>query len=83
MAEASLVTPIKYLSLVFAIVFGFLIWTEVPKILTLFGALLVIASSLIIFVRESQLKKQIINPRAWENQVIGIRQKPFCLKKIK
>ena len=64
LAEASLVTPIKYLSLVFAILFGFLIWSEVPKILTLFGALLVIASSLIIFVRESQLKKQIVNPRA-------------------
>ena len=64
LAEASLVTPIKYLSLVFAIVFGFLIWSEIPKILTLLGALLVIASSLIIFVRESQLKKQIINPRS-------------------
>ena len=64
LSEVSLVTPLKYLSLVFAIVFGFLIWSEIPKILTLFGALLVIASSLIIFVRESQLKKQIINPRA-------------------
>ncbi len=64
LAEASLVTPIKYLSLVFAILFGFLIWSEIPKILTLFGALLVIASSLIIFTRESQLKKQIINPRS-------------------
>ena len=57
MAEASLVTPIKYLSLVFAIVFGFFIWSEIPKILTLFGALLVIASSLIIFMRENKLKK--------------------------
>ena len=63
LAEASLVTPIKYLSLVFAIVFGFLIWSEIPKILTLLGATLVILSSLIIFVRESQLKKQIIPPR--------------------
>ena len=64
LAEASLVTPIKYLSLVFAIIFGYLIWNEVPKILTLLGALLVIASSLIIFTRETQLKKQIINPRS-------------------
>jgi len=64
LAEASLVTPIKYLSLVFAIVFGFLIWSEIPKILTLFGALLVITSSLIIFMRENKLKKQIVNPRA-------------------
>ena len=64
LAEASLVTPIKYLSLVFAIVFGFLIWSEIPKALTLLGAVLVILSSLIIFVRESQLKKQIITPRS-------------------
>jgi len=64
LAEASLVTPIKYLSLVFAIVFGFLIWSEIPKILTIFGALLVITSSLIIFMRENKLKKQIVNPRA-------------------
>jgi drug/metabolite transporter (DMT)-like permease len=62
-SEASLVTPIKYLSLVFAIVFGFLIWSEVPKILTLLGAALVSVSSLIIFIRESQLKKQIITSR--------------------
>ena len=34
LAEASLVTPIKYLSLVFAIFFGFLIWSEIPKLLT-------------------------------------------------
>jgi len=61
LAEASLVTPIKYLSLIFAIVFGFLIWSEIPKLLTLFGALLVIISSLIIFMRENKLKKQIIN----------------------
>ena len=52
------------LSLVFAIVFGFFIWSEVPKILTLLGAALVITSSLIIFMRENKLKKQIVTPRA-------------------
>ena len=64
LAEASLVTPIKYLSLIFAIIFGFFIWSEVPKVLTLLGAVLVVLSSLIIFVRETKLKKQIINPRS-------------------
>ena len=64
LAEASLVTPIKYLSLVFAILFGFLIWSEIPKILTLIGALLVIASSLIIFMREKQLKRHLDHPRS-------------------
>jgi len=63
LTEASLVTPIKYLSLIFAIIFGFLIWNEVPKILTLFGAILVIASSLIIFIRETKLNKKIVPPR--------------------
>jgi len=63
LAEASLVTPIKYLSLVFAIFLGYFIWSEVPKILTLLGAALVIISSLIIFMRENKLKKQIVAPR--------------------
>ena len=40
LAEASLVTPIKYLSLVYAITFGFIIWGEVPKPLMLAGAIL-------------------------------------------
>ena len=63
LAEASLVTPIKYLSLVFAIFFGFTIWGEIPKVFTLLGAGLVVLSSFIIFVRENKLKKEIINPR--------------------
>ena len=64
LAEASLVTPIKYLSLVYAIIFGFIIWGEVPKPLMLAGALLVILSSLIIFIREKKLKKEIVIPRS-------------------
>ena len=63
LSEVSLVTPLKYLALVFAIIFGYFIWSEIPKILTLLGASLVITSSLIIFMRENKLKKQIIAPR--------------------
>ena len=33
-SEVSLVTPLKYLALVFAIVFGYFIWGEVPTIKT-------------------------------------------------
>tara|TARA_B100000989_G_scaffold239115_1_gene186001 strand:- start:311 stop:1156 length:846 start_codon:yes stop_codon:yes gene_type:complete len=51
-AEVSLVTPLKYLALVFAIIFGYFIWDEIPTIKTLSGALLVIISTLIIFRRE-------------------------------
>jgi len=58
-SEVSLVTPLKYLALVFAIFFGYLIWDEVPTIKTLMGAFLVIISTLIIFRREIYKKKII------------------------
>lgn len=58
-SEVSLVTPLKYLALVFAIIFGYLIWDEIPTIKSLFGAALVIISTLIIFRREIYKKKTI------------------------
>ena len=58
-SEVSLVTPLKYLALVFGIIFGYLIWDEVPTIKTLIGAGLVIISSIIIFRREIYLKKTV------------------------
>ena len=59
LAEVSLVSPLKYLALVFAIVFGYFIWNEIPSFKTLIGAALVITSSIIIFRREIYLKKQV------------------------
>ena len=58
-SEVSLVTPLKYLALVFAIIFGYFIWSEVPTMKTLMGALLVILSSFIIFRREMILKNRL------------------------
>ena len=62
-SEVSLVTPLKYLALVFAIIFGYFIWNEIPTIKTLLGALLVIISSIIIFRREIILQKEVSIPR--------------------
>ena len=59
LSEVSLVSPLKYLALIFGIVFGYLIWDEIPTIKTLLGALLVVASSLIILRREIYHKKEI------------------------
>ena len=59
LSEVSLVTPLKYLALVFAIIFGYFIWDEIPTIKTLLGAGLVILSSFIIFRREMVLKKRL------------------------
>ncbi len=58
-SEVSLVTPLKYLALVFAIIFGYFIWGEIPTFKTLIGAFLVIVSTLIIFRREIYKKKII------------------------
>ena len=58
-SEVSLVTPLKYLALVFAIIFGYFIWDEIPTIKTLLGSFLVIISTLIIFRREIYNKKII------------------------
>jgi drug/metabolite transporter (DMT)-like permease len=60
-SEVSLVTPLKYLSLVFAIIFGYLIWNEIPTLKTLIGSILVILSTMIIFRREIYKKKIIIS----------------------
>tara|TARA_B100000700_G_scaffold317213_1_gene408216 strand:+ start:485 stop:1366 length:882 start_codon:yes stop_codon:yes gene_type:complete len=58
-SEVSLVSPLKYLALIFGIFFGYIIWNEIPTIKTLLGASLVIISSIIIFRREILLKKQL------------------------
>ena len=60
-SEVSLVTPLKYLAIVFAIIFGYLIWGEIPTFKTLIGAFLVIIATLIIFRREIY-KKKAVNP---------------------
>ncbi len=58
-SEVSLVSPLKYLALVFAIIFGYFIWNEIPTFKTLLGASLVIFSSIVIFRREIYLKKKL------------------------
>jgi drug/metabolite transporter (DMT)-like permease len=59
LSEVSLVAPLKYLALIFAIIFGYLIWNETPTVKTLIGASLVVFSSLIIFRREIYHKQKI------------------------
>ena len=63
LAEVTLTTPLKYLSLVFAVIYGFYFFNEVPSINTLLGSGLIVISSGIIFFRENQLKKPIPLPR--------------------
>jgi len=59
LSEVSLVAPLKYLALIFAIIFGYLIWNEIPTVKTLIGSSLVVLASLIIFRREIYHKQTI------------------------
>ena len=59
LSEVSLVAPLKYLSLIFAILFGYFIWDEIPSFKNLVGAVMVITASLIILRREIYYNKKI------------------------
>ena len=62
-SEISLITPIKYLNLIFAIVFGYFLFNEVPEYSTLIGSVFIIVSTVIIFIRERKLNKKNIIPK--------------------
>ncbi len=57
-SEISLITPIKYLNLIFAIVLGYFLFNEVPEYSTLVGSIFIIVSTVIIFIRERKLNKK-------------------------
>jgi drug/metabolite transporter (DMT)-like permease len=56
-APASVVAPFSYSSLVWAALFGFLIWQDWPDLWTWVGAALIIGSGLYIFHRERHIRE--------------------------
>jgi drug/metabolite transporter (DMT)-like permease len=52
LAQASVAAPFEYLSLPINIVWGFLIWQEVPTLMTLVGAFLTLFSGIYVLYRE-------------------------------
>ncbi len=55
-AEAVIVAPMQYSQMIWAIIFGFLIFKEIPDQITLIGAGIIMASGLYIVLRESRAK---------------------------
>jgi drug/metabolite transporter (DMT)-like permease len=55
-AEASAIAPFEYTYIVWAIVFGFVFWNEVPGVTTIIGVFVLVSSSLYIWYRERQLQ---------------------------
>lgn len=57
-SDAATVAPLQYTLLIWAIVFGWWFFGEVPRLTMLVGATLIVGSGLFIFFREQQLKKR-------------------------
>ncbi|MGE3302740.1 MAG: DMT family transporter [Hyphomonadaceae bacterium] len=56
--DAAAMSPLDYTRLPFAVLFGFLLFHEIPNPVTLLGAAIVIGSTLYITLREAQLGKK-------------------------
>ena len=51
-APASAVAPVEYTGLVWAFLYGYLVWADVPTLQVVAGALVIVASSLVLIWRE-------------------------------
>lgn len=56
-AEASAIAPFEYTYIIWAVVFGYLLWDEVPGVTTIIGIIILVLSSLYIWYRERQLEQ--------------------------
>ena len=59
LADAATVTPFQYTLLVWAVVFGWLVFGDIPRPAMLTGAAIIVAAGLFIFFRERRLAKAI------------------------
>lgn len=58
LGEASVIGNIQYIQLIYATLLGFFLFSEVPDVYTMTGAVIIIASSLYIVHREVSVKKK-------------------------
>lgn len=59
-APAAYVSPFSYMSILFAVFFGWIIWDTIPHLNVMIGAAIVISSGLFILYRETVLKKHLV-----------------------
>jgi drug/metabolite transporter (DMT)-like permease len=61
---ASVVVPYQYSMIVWAVIFGFVVFGDVPQISTIVGAAIIIAAGFYIFLREQKLGREeaVVSP---------------------
>jgi drug/metabolite transporter (DMT)-like permease len=64
LAPASVVVPYQYSMIVWAVIFGFVVFGDVPSRATILGAAIIIGAGLYIFLREQKLGREetVVNP---------------------
>jgi drug/metabolite transporter (DMT)-like permease len=64
LAPASVVVPYQYSMIVWAVMFGYAVFGDVPPISTIAGAAIIIGAGFYIFLREQQLGREVqeVNP---------------------
>jgi drug/metabolite transporter (DMT)-like permease len=64
LAPASVVVPYQYSMIVWAVIFGFVVFGDVPSWAKILGASIIIAAGLYIFLREQQLgrEQKVVSP---------------------
>lgn len=70
-AQASVIAPFEYASLPISIMWGFLIWREIPTVTTIAGALLTLLSGLYILFQDQKKKnvpQLVVDNAALENE---------------
>lgn len=58
LAPASVVVPYQYTMIIWAVIFGYLVFGDIPSTAMLIGAVVIIAAGLYIFVRERKLTQE-------------------------
>jgi drug/metabolite transporter (DMT)-like permease len=58
LAPASVVVPYQYAMIIWAVLFGYLVFGDVPQAATIVGAAIIIAAGLYIFIREQRLGRE-------------------------
>ena len=63
LAPASVVVPYQYSMIVWAVMFGYVVFGDVPSMATIIGAAIIIAAGFYIFLRERELGRETtVNP---------------------
>ncbi len=59
LAPASVVVPYQYSMIIWAVMFGYAVFGDVPSMATIVGAAIIIGAGLYIFLRERNLGRKV------------------------